>query len=107
MDGGSGPDNALADRPGSYFAAGESRRAWDWAKLIRPVVIKPRDTNQGCDVQMHMTGGRRFNSAFAAVAGTYGGSARRAARAECRESCPRRQRPVRGRHPSRSRERRR
>lgn len=56
----SAPDNAV-------FPAGDLERAWAWGEALRPLVVKPRDGNQGTDVFVGIETHEQFATAFGHV----------------------------------------
>lgn len=54
------------------FGPDDTRRAWAWAKPLRPVVVKPHNQNQGQGVHVGLTDRRAFSRAFDEVARAYG-----------------------------------
>lgn len=54
------PDNAV-------FRAGDVERAWQWAKPLTPVVLKPHDGMKGADVHVGVENFEDFEDAFIQV----------------------------------------
>lgn len=59
------PENAV-------FLVADAERAWNWARPIVPVVVKPSDGIQGRDVYVDLRGRQDFMDAFRKVAGRLG-----------------------------------
>ena len=65
--------NGLPAPESAYFAPGDLRRAWQWAKSVRPVVVKPSNSTRGKCVHVRITRRSESTSAFSAAANAFGG----------------------------------